>query len=70
MTDTTKISKSYSLDPTVIRWVARRAAQLTLQGERSNDSRVVNDILTAYMLAVRKRGGRKRLESETEAVKS
>lgn len=47
-----KIAKSYSLDPDVVAWVTQRAARLTIEGlngERANDSKVVNDILTAAM---------------------
>lgn len=50
--ETLKTSKSYSLDPTVISWVMQKAARLTVEtGERTNDSKLVNDILTAAMEA-------------------
>ena len=47
-----KTSKSYSLDPDVITWVSQKAAAINIMGqERTNDSKVVNDILRAAMEA-------------------
>ena len=47
-----KVPKTYSLDPVVIAWVSQRAARLAIEdGERANDSKLVNDILTAAMKA-------------------
>lgn len=49
---TNKVSKAYSLDPTVVAWVSKKAARLNYEsenGERTNDSKLVNDILTASM---------------------
>lgn len=49
-----KVSKSYSLDPALIAWVAKKAARLTAENlekgqPRVSDSQLVNDILTAAM---------------------
>ncbi len=44
-----KVSKSYSLDPEIISWVAQKAARLTIDGEPTNDSKLVNDILRDAM---------------------
>lgn len=66
-----KIAKSYSLDPVVVSWVTQRAARLTIQGlngERANDSKVVNDILRAAMekeLAEREAEGMKLIAKKT-----
>lgn len=46
-----KITRTYSLDPDVVAWVTQRAARLTIEGngERTSDSKVVNDMLKAAM---------------------
>jgi hypothetical protein len=46
-----KITRTYSLDPAVVAWVTQKAARLTIEGngERTSDSKVVNDMLRAAM---------------------
>lgn len=53
MDRTLKTPKSYTLDPTVAAWVARKAATLKLENieeaGRISESSLVNDILKAAM---------------------
>jgi hypothetical protein len=46
-----KKPKTYSLSPFVISWVTQKAAEQTIEnGERSSESRLVEDILTEKMM--------------------
>ena len=65
-----KVSKSYSLDPKVIAWVTQKAARLTMEGQRTSDSTLVNDILTAAMEEDRRKQGQdKELSHQTTTEK-
>lgn len=47
-----KVTRTYSLSPTVIAWIYEKAKQSAIESqgeERRNESKVVNDILTAAM---------------------
>lgn len=46
-----KVSQPYSLDPVVVAWATRKAAQETLKtGEKVSASAIVNDALKRAML--------------------
>lgn len=71
---TNKVSKPYSLDPDVIAWVSKKAARLNYEsenGERTSDSKLVNDILTAAMEEdIRNEVHKKKLLDTTRRIKA
>jgi len=47
-----KVTRTYSLSPAVIEWVAEKAKRIVVESngeERHNESKIVNDLLTAAM---------------------
>lgn len=63
-----KIPKTITLDPTVFAWVSQRAGIMKMNGEKANDSMVINDILRAAMekeLAEREAEGMKLIAKKT-----
>lgn len=48
-----KVTRTYSLSPEVIEWIAQKAKQIVIESngeERHNESKIANDILTAAMV--------------------